>query len=272
MKIRLSILLVLILTAASCGEYEKLLKSTDYDLKKDRAKDYYANGEYVKATELFSQILPRYRATEEGEELNMMNAQSYFKMKDYYSAGGYFSNFIELYPYSKFAEEATFMAAYCEYMISPRPELDQESTKKAMEGFHIFLMRFPSSSRSEEARKMIDELEERLVEKSYLSARLYYDMKAYKAAVTALTTSLKSYADSKYREEMMFLKLSSMFLYAENSQFGKQRERYQLTLDDYYSFMEEFPQSKYAKDVRKIYEDTARFLKIDITETTANTQ
>ncbi len=42
-------------------------------------------------------------------------------------------------------------------------------------------------------------------------------MKEYKAAVTALTNSLKEYSDSKYREEMMFLKLNSLFLYAENS-------------------------------------------------------
>ena len=33
-------------------------------------------GQYVKATELLAQILPRYRATEEAEELNWMNAQS----------------------------------------------------------------------------------------------------------------------------------------------------------------------------------------------------
>jgi len=29
--------------------------------------------------------------------------------------------------------------------------------------------------------------------------------------------------------------------------------------------MEEFPQSKYSKDVKKIYQDTARFLKIENT-------
>ncbi len=46
----------------------------------------------------------------------------------------------------------------------------------------------------------------------------------------------------------------------------KQKERYQATLDDYFSFMEEFPESKYSKDVKKIYENTAKFLKIDNTD------
>ncbi len=105
------------------------------------------------------------------------------------------------------------------------------------------------------AKSLLKELEEKLVEKSYLSAKLYYDMKEYKAAIVALNNSLKEYADTKYREEMMFLKLNSLFLYAENSMANKQKERYQATLDDYYSFMEEFPESKYSKDVKRILPD-----------------
>jgi len=116
------------------------------------------------------------------------------------------------------------------------------------------------------------ELQERLVEKSYLSAKLYYDMKAYKSAIVALDNSLKEYADTKYREEMMYLKLNSLFLYAENSTFEKQKERYQDTLDNYYSFMEEFPQSKYSRDVKRIFQTTGKILKIDASNSEANIQ
>ena len=97
-------------------------------------------------------------------------------------------------------------------------------------------------------------------------------MKEYKAAITALTNSLKEFSDSKYREEMMFLKLNSLFLYAENSYANKQKERYQATLDDYFSFMEEFPESKYSKEVKRIYQDTAKFLKIENSANLVNIQ
>jgi outer membrane protein assembly factor BamD len=66
---------------------------------------------------------------------------------------------------------------------------------------------------------------------------------------------------------MMYLKLNSLFQYAELSQAAKQKERYQSTLDDYYSFMEEFPKSTYSKDVSNIYQKTSKFLKIGISET-----
>lgn len=270
-KVKYIFFAALILTS-SCGQYNKLLKSTDFDLKKEKSKEYFELGKYVKTTELIEQILPRYRASESGEDLTWMLAQSYFGMKQYELAGSYFSSYVEQFRYGKNIEDATFMSALCDYYISPRAELDQTNTRMAIEGFNIYLARYPYSARKEEALKLIDELQERLVEKSYMSARLYYDMKEYKAAVTALSNSLKTYAESKYREEMMYLKLNSLYLYAENSYPMYQKERFQDTLDDYYSFMEEFPESRYAKNVQKIYADTARNLNIDTINSEANNQ
>ncbi len=267
MKFRLYIVLIILVLASSCGEYEKLLKSTDFDLKKAKAKEYYDASQYVKSSELLSQILPRYRASSESEELNWMNAQSYYGMKDYYMAGSYFKTFVNQFPFGVHAEEANFMAARCDMLISQRPELDQENTRNAIEGFKIFMARYPNSPKIEVSKVFLKELEEKLVEKSYLSARLYYDRREYKAAVVALSNSLKEYANTKYREEMMYLKLNSMFLYAEKSAAAKQKERYQAALDDYYSFMEEFPKSQYDKEVSSIFQKTNKYLKAGIPDT-----
>ncbi len=272
MKFRLYIVLIILVLVSSCGEYEKLLKSSDYDLKKAKAKEYFDAGQYVKVTELLEQILPRYRATDESEDLNWMNCQSYYGMKDYIMAGSDYKSFIDQFPFGKHAEEANYMAAMCDYKISPRSELDQENTKNAIEGFKIFISKFPNSPKIEESKKMMKELQEKLVEKSYLSAKLYYDMKQYKAAVVALNNSLKEFSETKYREEMMFLKLHSLFLYAENSQPLKQKERYQAALDDYFSFMEEFPKSEYSKEVNNIFQKTNKYLKSGISESGINKQ
>jgi len=270
MKFRLYIVLIILVLVSSCGEYEKLLKSTDADLKKEKAKEYFADGQYVKSSELLTQILPRYRATEEAEELNWIHAQSYYGMKDYYMAGSYFKSFVDQFPFGKHAEEAHFLVALCDYKISPRTELDQDNTQNALEEFTIFVNRYSYSPRVEECNKMISELQDKLVEKSHTNAMLYYDMKEYKAAVVAINNSLKQFANSKYREEMMFLKLNSLFLYAQKSMPDKQKLRYQDTLDDYYSFMEEFPKSPYSKDVTNIFQKTNKFLKKGIPENEVN--
>ena len=266
MRFRLHIVLIILVLVSSCTGYEKLLKSKDYDLKKTKAKEFFEAGEYVKTTEILTQILPRFRATDEAEDLNWMNAQAYYGMKDYIMAGSYFKSFIDQFPFGKHAEEANYMAALCDYNISARPELDQENTKNAIEGFNIFMNKFPNSTKIEDCKKHISELEDKLVEKSYLNAKLYYDMKQYKAAVVALSNSLKEYASTKYREKMMFLKLNSLYLYALHSLAIKQKERYQATLDDYFSFMEEFPKSSYSRDVDDIFQTTNKFLKTGKTE------
>jgi outer membrane protein assembly factor BamD len=43
---------------------------------------------------------------------------------------------------------------------------------------------------------LITEMEDKLVRKSYISAKLYYDMKQYRAAVVALNNSLNEYPDT----------------------------------------------------------------------------
>ncbi len=266
MRTKIYILLLIALTATSCGEYDALLKSTDSELKKQKVYEYYDAGKYVKVTELLAQILPRYRATEEAEQLNWINAQATYKLTEYQVAEQYFKDFSELYPLSNNAEEALYMAAMCNYNLSPRAELDQTFTNKAIESFTIFMTRFPNSTRLEDCKAKKKEMQEKLVEKSYISARLYYDMGEYRAATVSLANSLKDYPDTKYREELMFLKLDALFLTAQKSIPSKQRERYQTTLDEYYSFIEEYPKTAHEKDVAKIYASTAKFLKIDTGE------
>jgi outer membrane protein assembly factor BamD len=265
MRIRLIIIILLALVATSCGEYEKLLKSGDFELKKQKVYDYYDDGKYTKSIELLTQILPRYRATDEAEQLNWINAQAHYKIRDYMMAGTYYQNFADTYPGSNNAEEASYLSALCDYNMSPRPELDQAYTRKAIESFTIFMQRYPTSTRLNDCKAKVLELQEKLVEKSYLSARLYYDLKQYRAATVSLANSLKEYPDTKYREELMFLKLDALYLYAEMSIPARKVERFQTTLDEYYSFIEEFPQSKYSKDVKRIFDTTAKFLKVDTT-------
>ncbi|HPC98586.1 MAG TPA: outer membrane protein assembly factor BamD [Bacteroidales bacterium] len=263
MRFRTIILLLVSVLAVSCSEYEKLLKSTDYDLKYTKLKEYYDQGKYAKASELINQVIPVYRATEKAEELTWMNAQCYLNMRDYMLAGVEFKNYADMYLYGKHIEEAVFMSGMCKYYLSPRPELDQDYTLQAIEDFQIFIGRFPSSPRVTDAARYIDELSEKLAQKAFLSAKLYYNMKQYKAAVVSLENCLNKYPASKYREEMMYMKLNSLFLYAENSVVSKQTERYQEVLDNYFSFIEEFPKTVYAREVATIFQTVNKKLKLE---------
>jgi outer membrane protein assembly factor BamD len=218
------------------------------------AFEYFKNGEYVRAGTLFDEIVNVFRGTTKSDTVSYYQALSYYKQQDYIMGGHYFKTFAQTFPYSPFAEEAEYTSAYCFYMESPKPALDQENTLNAIEAFSSFVNKYPASIHVNEAKNYITELQEKLVEKSRNTAILYYNLGNYKSSIVALTNSLLEYPTTKYREELMWHLLDSNYKLAANSIQVKQKERYQVTIDEYYSFISEFPQSKYKKDAEKIYD------------------
>lgn len=253
-------IVVMLLILNGCGEYEKLLKSGDYQKKYDAAVTFYNEEEYVKAGTLFDQVANFYRGTTRADTVKYYQAKSYYGQRDYMMAGHYFSELSGTYPNSDFQEEANFMIAYCFYKQSPRPELDQANTMRTITAMQMFMSNYPTSERVSQCREIIQEMSDKLVEKSFISAKLYYDLGYYNSAILALRNSLIKYPDTKYREELMFLILKSSYLLADNSIPSKQRERFQATVDEYFSYIGEFPEGSHNKEARRIYETSSKFL------------
>ncbi|MFO7369235.1 MAG: outer membrane protein assembly factor BamD [Bacteroidales bacterium] len=264
------IVLCAVITVISCSQYEKILKSEDVELKYSKAFYFYNKGDYVKAGTLFDQLAPLTRGTRKADSVYFFQAMTQYKLNDFIIAGHYFNNFVKMYGNSKFIEEAAYMEAYCYYMQSPRPELDQSSTLSAMDAFKLYMIRYPKSNRVNDCIRIVDELKEKLMEKEYISAQLYYNLDNYKAAIVALNNCLIDFPDSRYREEIMFKLLKSKYMLAANSVHAKQVERYQDTIDEYYSFITEFPESKNRKDAEDMYKEASKFAKEPNTELTDN--
>ena len=254
----------------SCSGYEKILKSDDVDLKFNKAFYFYDKGDYVKAGTLFDQLAPIIRGTKRADSVYYYQAMTQYKLNDYIIAGHYFNNFVQMYGNSVLIEEAAYMGAYCYYMQSPRPELDQTSSLQALDAFRLYMIRYPASTRIPDCQRIINELNEKLMEKAYMSAQLYYNLDDYKAAVVSLTNCLVDFPDSKYREEIMFKLLKAKYNLAAKSIQSRQTERFQDAIDEYFSFVAEFPESKNKKEADEMYEEASKFVKEPETELTNN--
>lgn len=265
----LSLVLVAVF-AAGCGDFNKILKSTDYEFKYKKAIELYKKGDFTKASSLFQELVNIYRGTSKADEIYYYYAKSCIGQKDYLLAGHYFKSLIKEFPTSEFTEESQFMSGYCSYLQSPKPRLDQAVTKEAIDALQLYINLYPFGKQVDEANRLIDELNDKLVYKSYLTAKLYYDFEYYKAAVIALTNSLKEYPDSKYREEIMYMLLKSKYLLAVNSVKEKQEERLSSALDEYFTFVDEYPESKYRKEAEKFHETTAKLLNYKVEENKTN--
>jgi outer membrane protein assembly factor BamD len=254
------IAIVFVLLLSSCGDYNKIVKSTDYEFKYKKSLEYYEAGEFVRSSTLLKELLNIYRGTSRADKVYYYYAKSQFGMKDNMMAGHYFKTLVKEFPRSEYAEESQFMVGYCFYLDSPNPRLDQQVSQNAIDALQLFINLYPKSTRVEEANRLIIELRDKLVYKSYISGKLYYDLKNYKAAVVALSSSLKDFPDTKYREELMYMLLKAKYLLAVNSVEEKKRERLSSALDEYFTFADEYPESKYMKEAEKYHSTTAKLL------------
>ena len=70
----------------SCGEYNKVLKSSDYEYKYEAAKSYFGKGSYIKSATILEELIPILKGTDHAEESLYMLAMSYYNQGDYVTA------------------------------------------------------------------------------------------------------------------------------------------------------------------------------------------
>jgi outer membrane protein assembly factor BamD len=262
MKMRnfVPVIIAFVLLLSSCSDYNKVVKSTDYEFKYKKALEYYENGEFVRSSTLLKELINIVRGTSRADKVYYYYAKSQFGLKDYMMSGHYFKSLIKEFPRSEYAEESQYMVGYCFYLDSPTARLDQAVTQNAIDALQLFINLYPKSNRVNEANRLIIELRDKMVYKSYLSAKLYFDLDNYKAAVVALTSSLKDFPDTKYREELMYMLLKAKYLLAINSVDEKKHERLSSALDEYFTFVDEYPESKYRKEIERYHATTEKLL------------
>lgn len=237
----------------SCSKYQKLLKSTDNDLKYETAIDLFEKKDYNRALELFDLLQSVYRGTARGEEIGFNMAYCYYYQKDYTLAAYYFKRHAQTYPNTPRAEEALFMNAYCYYLDSPRPSLDQANTHLAIKELQEFINTYPRSERVAKSNELIDNLRDKLELKDYNIAMLYYRMRDYQAAITTFQNILKKYPDTKRAEDIYATMVLAYFEYAERSIPSRQQERYASSVEAFNNLRIHNPESPKLKSLESVY-------------------
>ncbi|MFO7997484.1 MAG: outer membrane protein assembly factor BamD [Bacteroidales bacterium] len=243
--LRLTAIASLIFVMGACSPYQKLLKSEDNELKFEKAVDYYNEGSYARSIGLLNDILPAFRGSARAEIINYYYAMAHYKQRDYILASHYFRTFASSFPRSEHVEEFLFLSAYCKYLESPRPSLDQTSTREAIGELQAFINRFPGSERVEGANSLIDELRFKLETKRFETGVMYYNIEDYTAAVTTFNNFIKDFPDTKYREEALFYIIRAQFDFADQSIPERQEERFEAVIESFQRLERQFPESPF---------------------------
>lgn len=252
-KLIAAMALVLAVAAGCKSQYELLLEGNDVDAKYKAAFEFFDNGKFSKAAQLFENMSVLTSGTERDDTVQYYWGLSNYLYKDFYTAETNFQHFIENFPRSPFTELAKFYRIDCLFRSTLRYELDQTPTYTAMTAISEYLIDNPTGERAQICRDMLVTLNNRLDQKAFENARLYYKMEDYKAARVALKNVLKDDADNIYREEILYYAAMSSYKYAQLSIPSKQKERYLVFMDDYLNFIGEYPESSYRKELEALY-------------------
>ena len=264
MKKRILIGLCAVLLLTSCAhEYNQVYKTTNNDYKYEFAKECFAKGKYGFAVPLLQDLVTIEKGTDNAQECLYMLAMAEYCLKDYQAASETFKKYYQTYPRGQYAEMASFYIGQSLFEGTPEPRLDQTPTVAAIAAFQEYLDIFPNGKMKETAQQRLFALQDKLVRKEYLNAKLYYNLGSYfgnsirtvdnnggnnyEACIITAQNALNDYPYSDLRENFAILVMKSKFELAQMSVEEKKVQRFQDAEDECYGFINEYPESKERK-------------------------
>ncbi|RAJ99816.1 Beta-barrel assembly machine subunit BamD [Larkinella arboricola] len=255
----------LLMFFASCSPFQKLQKTGTDEQKYQAAVAYFKKGEFYKAGLLFEELIPILKGSTESEMAQFYRAHCEYQQQNYQLSAFHFKQFYETFARSDYAHEAMYFYALSLYKDSPNYNLDQSNTLTAMAALQDFINANPQSPFRQECTQYITDLRNKLELKAYDKAKLYYKTSAanianYRSSVVSITNFLREYPDSKFNQELAYLRVDAQYNLAKNSFADKLKERHQEVVTYYLALVDKFPQSPDIKKAERMYEDSRKEL------------
>ena len=243
------------LLTGCANEFNQVYKTSDYSYKYEYAKECFMKGKYTRAVTLLQDLVTLQKGTDNAQESLYMLAMAQYLGKDYESAAATFKKYYSSYPKGVYAEMAQYYIGQSLYMSTPEPRLDQSQTVAAISAFQDYLDLFPDAKYKETAQNRLFALQDKLVQKEFYSAQLYYDLgqyfgnctnggNNYEACIITAQNALKDYPYTSMREKFALLIMKSKYELAQQSIEEKKFERFQDAEDECYGLINEYPDSK----------------------------
>ncbi|MCD6100171.1 MAG: outer membrane protein assembly factor BamD [Candidatus Marinimicrobia bacterium] len=209
-----------ILFLAGCSGQKEMVLKSGYDYYKAGMK-FFKKKKWDKAIEKFDVVLLNYPGSEYVDDAKFYTGECYLKKKEYLLAINEYEELISRFPYSDYVERAAFKIGYSYYKLSPKFQLDQEYTRKAIQSLQDFIDTYPDSKFCKEAEKLIYELRNKLARKLYEAGKLYIKLREYNAALIYFDLVLESYYDTDWADDA---ELGKAYCYVKLRDFDKYEE------------------------------------------------
>lgn len=252
---KLSCLLIFIMILASCRSQSLIRPGDSLEVAYEKAYSLYEEERWRDAIDAFETVLSIGRGTDIGQDAQFYLAESYYNSNQFLLAASEYERYSSSHPSSSRREQADFRAALSYYQMSPRYKVDQTNSRQAIERFRLFLARYPNSDRAEEASDIIEELRDKLAQKTYESGHFYMRTGSFRAAAIYFDLVLDRYPETVWAERALADQIDAYLQYADNSIPSRKEERYRMAMDSYETYLQLFPRGENRSRAEELYDD-----------------
>ncbi|MHB8058724.1 MAG: outer membrane protein assembly factor BamD [Desulfuromonadaceae bacterium] len=243
MKTALKLISMLVLAAAffqGCATTQQVNKPAD--VLYSEGEQLFKNGKYEAAIERWKKVKETYQSPELSTKAELNIADAYFRNKDYIEAAAGYEDFRKLHPKHPQADFALYRQGLSYFNQIHSIDTDQTPVKNAQTTFDSYIKLYPDGAYLADARAKYNECRDKQLQYELYVGRFYLKTNAYKAAIGRFEQSLKMFADSARRDEVLYYLGKA---YQEDGQKEKAREVLGRLIS-------EFPGSAFIADANKI--------------------
>ncbi len=178
----------------------------------ENAEKRFKNKEYSRTKAPLDEILAYCAGTGFMEQAQFLLAETHFNLKEWLEARGEYSSFAMNFPSSPYIETAEFRKAVSSFNMKYHIARDESNTNQAMKDFERFASNYPESPLLDSVNYYLGQLTERLAERDFQIARLYFRIDEPQAAIIYLKEFLTFYPQSARLKDVTSLLIQSYTL------------------------------------------------------------
>ncbi len=161
--------------------------------------------DWGKAEELLKKALNGELSPEQQEKAKILLADAYFNDEDFENAALNYEEFLELYPASPYAKDATFRLGVCYLNLIKGPQWDQTFTKRAINAFERFVKLYPNDPRVPKAKEYIKIARKILAEHNIYIGGTYDMIRKFTASIQRYKLVKEKFPDVEAPDRVKYL-------------------------------------------------------------------
>lgn len=232
--------MVLLIGAGACSSGGLRLTGLSADEVLALAIQQAEEENWDQAVAAFQAFIFQYPSHPRHQEARFRLGQVYYDRGEHITAAGEFARLADDYPGGEYADDARFMVCDSYREVSPRPQLDQEYTRAALEHCQSLIAYYPDSEHAARAQEIITEMRDKLAMKLFYVGEYYYRRRAWDSAILSFNDVLEQFPQTAAAPRAL------LHLYRTYRELGYEQE----AQDTRERLLREFPDSEQAREVR----------------------